>query len=406
MLRCFSPAQPANRSPGDPLARWVERHGDGASGPRALPWAERTAARLGRPSHAKGNNNGNHACPIDAILFTVSRQSPLNGSKQTAHGVCRIRRRPAYTLLEMILALALATVILGMVAMAIHVNLVVAFKSKARVAEAQLARTLLQRIGEDLRNAVPFQPNAPSSSGSSSSGSSSSGSSSGGSSSGASSGSGGSGSTSASAAATSNTSGLPDWAGTSYSGGLYGSVQELQVDTSHRPRLNLSPTASADAGPPPIPLSAIKTVTYSLGDPGTSDPTQRDGSSGGDLGLYRRELDRATFVWANQQGDTSIVGQAEQMAPEVVDLSFTYYDGITPYDEWDSTTQGKLPSAVRVSLSISRQTGNSSQSGADSGTTTTADNSQTVTYSMLVDLPNAPVQTSSNTTATTSTPTP
>ncbi len=363
--------------------------------PRALPWAERTAAPLGRPLRAEPRNRGEQGSAAGVILFTTAAQSAWVSSKQATHGVCRIRQRLGYTLLELLLALALATVVMGMIGMAIHVNLVVAYKSQARVAEAQLARTLLQRIGEDLRNALPFQPNAP----------------------------GGIAPAPPPAGQnpppTGNNSGLPDWAGTSYCGGLYGSLQEVQIETDHRPRADWLAAASAtaatattagtstDSSALPTPHCDLKEVTYSLGDPGMSDPTQQDGSSGGGGGLYRRELDRSAFVWANQQGDSSSVPPAELLAPEVVDLSFTYYDGITPYDQWDSTVMGKLPSAVRVSLSILRQPGSSSQPGMASGAVAqtppasasgtasnlasgaTSDNSQTVVYSMFVDLPNA-----------------
>ena len=58
---------------------------------------------------------------------------------------------------------------LGLVALGIHVHPRLAAKSREQVEEAQLARVLLQRIADDLRNAVPFQPPA-SQGGSSSSG--------------------------------------------------------------------------------------------------------------------------------------------------------------------------------------------------------------------------------------------
>ena len=70
----------------------------------------------------------------------------------------RLPRRSGFTLLEVMLALGLAVVVLGLVGMGIHVQLAVAAKSRDQVEEAQLARVLLQRIADDLRNAVPFQP--------------------------------------------------------------------------------------------------------------------------------------------------------------------------------------------------------------------------------------------------------
>ena len=69
--------------------------------------------------------------------------------------------------------------------------------------------------------------------------------------------------------------GLPDWAWTSISADSDGSLQEVQVETNHRPRSNTSTTASGGTASPgtassgtaatPTPHSDIKTVTYSLG---------------------------------------------------------------------------------------------------------------------------------------------
>ena len=67
------------------------------------------------------------------------------------------------------LAMGLAVVVLVLVGVGINVHLKVAAKSLDQVEEAQLARGLLQRIADDLRNAVPFQPPRSSTSSTSSS---------------------------------------------------------------------------------------------------------------------------------------------------------------------------------------------------------------------------------------------
>jgi hypothetical protein len=293
----------------------------------------------------------------------------------------------AYTLLEVVLALALTTVILGLIGLAVNIHLRVADVSRAEVEEAQLARTLLQRIADDLRNATPYVPSpagSGSASGSGSSGGSGSSAAAGGS--GSSSAGSSSGSSAGSSSGGSDSTGTSDAVGGSYSGGIYGSDQELQVETIRRPKVNrLAPPT--DDPTQPARLSDIRTVTYSLGAHGTDDPTERGVSADPLGGLYRRELDRAEFISASQQGQTDDLGHGtELLAPEVVNLQFTYYDGTTISDQWDSTQQGKLPSAVEVMISLRRPVPKSSFTVLAS-----TEGRQPTVYDMLVDLPNSAV---------------
>ena len=273
--------------------------------------------------------------------------------------------RSAYTLLEVILALALTTVILGLIGMAVYVHLGVADKSRGQVEEARLARTLLQRIAEDLRNTVPYTSGTSSTS--SSSGTSTT-------------------SGSQAAAGTSTTSDSPATSDAAVPSGIYGFSRCLQMDTSRRVRpLGMAMSAEGDNSQA-IALGDVKTVIYSLGDPGTTTPTERGDSQGG---LYRRELDRPEYVCAIQQGQTDLLTQdTTVLASEVVDMQFTYYDGTTATDTWDSSVQGKLPSAIRVAIVLRRAVGKASPAGA------AADHTTTAIYDMLVDLPNSPVQSS------------
>lgn len=291
-------------------------------------------------------------------------------------------RRRGYTLLELVLSLALTTVILGLVAMAIHNHLMLAEGSRGRVEEAQLARDLLLRIAEDLRNAAPFVASSSSSSSSSSKSSSSSSSSTSSTSSSSSSTSSSSNPSSTSSSSSgASSSGTPNWAGTTYLGGIYGSTQTLQMEISHHTRVN---TLAGVQNNSQIPSAGdIKVVIYSLGQPGTGDPTA-SGSGSTQGGLYRREVDRAAFVWAHQKSGSSDLSQAtELLSPEVTDLAFIYYDSTIASNEWDSTENEKLPCAVRVSLAIRHSASGSSEQGARDATR------KPVTYSMLVALPNA-----------------
>ncbi len=292
-------------------------------------------------------------------------------------------RRNGYTLLEVMLALGLAVVVLGLVGMGIHVQLAVAAKSREQVEQAQLARVLLQRIADDLRNAVPFQPPQSTALSASSSASTSS--------SASASGAVGAAGTSsmASSSGTSNASST-----TPLSGGIYGGAQAIQIETTRRPRATLASLHAAASDPSqPARLSDIRVVSYSLGAPTSVDMSQQGPPSTSGTGLYRHEQDRAEFFYCSQNGQTNDSDPAtELLAPEVVDFQLTYYggtggtassgttsggtagsgtstdgttsggtstadtstDGTTNDNQWDSTQQGMLPAAVRISISLRR----------------------------------------------------
>jgi len=278
----------------------------------------------------------------------------------------------AFTLLEVILALSLTVVVLGMAASSIYIHLRAVDRCRGSVEEAQLARALLQRIGDDIRNAVPFSAG---SSGSSSATAGASTSSTTSSSTSASSGS----ASGASATTVSITS-------SKAKGGLFGGRRILQVETARRPRL--AQPRLFDDPTMPARLGDIRTVTYSLGVPEAVERgVQGVSSSAGDgtEGLYRRELDRAEFAWAAQTGNAALLeGASVLLAPEVADLAFTYYNGLNAAETWDSNAQGSLPSAVRISLVLRRAAPSASSNGAAA-----EGDGLLIVYDMLVDLPNA-----------------
>ena len=342
-------------------------------------------------------------------------------------------RRRGFTLLEVILALALTVVVLGLVGLGIHVQLAVATTSRDQVEEAQLARVLLQRIADDLRNAIPFQPpQSSSSSSSSSSGTAGQAGSSG--ASGMAGSSGSSGTSSNSSDSSSSTAPL--------SGGIFGTTQAIQIETTRRPKATLASLQVAGSDPTqPARLSDIRVITYSLGAPVSVDLSQQSPPSVSGAGLYRHEQDRAEFFYGTQNGQTDESDPAtELLAPEVVDFHVTYYggtggtsstsassgtsgsgtsssgtssngtssgetasngttsggtstadtttNGTTTEIQWDSTQSGMLPAAVRISISLRHQSPKSIFSFAES------EKRPPAVYSLLVYLPNSTVDTS------------
>src|SRR5262245_17533555 len=69
-----------------------------------------------------------------------------------------MKRREAFTLFELILAIALAAVLLTLIGTAINLYLVRVDAGRARVEEAQLARNVLTMIASDVRATSIYQP--------------------------------------------------------------------------------------------------------------------------------------------------------------------------------------------------------------------------------------------------------
>lgn len=243
-------------------------------------------------------------------------------------------RRPGFTLLEVILALALTIVVLGLLGMAVDVHLRVADAGRNEVEETQSARLLLRQMADDLRRALPVTR-------------------------------------------------------ASFSiGCLRGTKEELQVDVSRMPLLEDVQTATSprDNRLPVLPPSDVQTITYFVAKPEdlafsqTSDPDKPK------RGLLRREWERATFAWAVQQGQTDKLNLAlKSVSPEVESIEFAYIDGSTTYQEWDSAEQKKLPSAVKIAIAI-RQPWRKPRGPSLGGI---YQQNPTAVYSMIVDLPNS-----------------
>jgi prepilin-type N-terminal cleavage/methylation domain-containing protein len=263
-----------------------------------------------------------------------------------------------FTLLEVLLSMAIAALVLGAVTMAINFHLRVVERGRRDVEEAQLARALLRHIADDLRAGVLYQPLDTSAlagiAGSGGSG-------------GSTSGSGGSGGSTPAATASvaptagsSNTSGsgegstspsdtsgdLAESTVLSTTPGLYGNRYELQVDVSKLPRIDQYEQLLVDfEGRPGDLVSDVKTVAYYMG---TDTKTTV-------AGLMRRELDRAATAWAIQNGGMQELEQYQQLlAPEVLTIEFSYFDGLDWYEEWDSSVLQGLPLAVEVAVAIAK----------------------------------------------------
>jgi len=307
-------------------------------------------------------------------------------------------RRSAFTLFELILAIALSAALLALIGMAINLYLKRVDISRTRVEEAQLARSILTMIADDLRAAAIYQPQDTSSIAQLMAASSPfdvdsidaerSGSS------GGSGGTGGSGSTSgslgtnsgslgSSSAASGSSSSSSGSSGSSQQNaveeemplGVSGMVADLYVDVQRLPRGDelfstftgytnapaaisngITPTAmGAQSAMLPRP-SDLKTVRYFVregarsvnGVVATPLSPEAQAQAGG---LVRQEIPRAARLMAEEMSNSDILQSGQVLiAPEVVHIEFTYYDGEQTTNLWDMAELQQLPLAVEVRI--------------------------------------------------------
>lgn len=148
--------------------------------------------------------------------------------------------------------------------------------------------------------------------------------------------------------------------------GVYGSATNLTIDISRIPRLdeyNAQQNSILNGTLSDLP-GDIKSVSYFVQMPSTvgvndsmsqvsSTPTGVNGAAG----LVRRAIDRAVLDNAEATGQSNQLSRTgELVAPEVLALEFSYYDGTQWTTTWDSSTQG-LPWLVDITLAMQSKSG-------------------------------------------------
>lgn len=301
-------------------------------------------------------------------------------------------RRRGISLLEVMLALALSAIVLGVLWAAVDIHARTVDRGRAAIEQGQLARTLLRKIADDLRSTIVFLPadvsglaeyiteagvpggsdailgsgddtegvsdvigtgESSSDAESTAEGSSDTGATDGASdleSDGGSLLSGGASDLISQAAGDAGQQ-LADSLTPTEVPGLFGNQFTLQVDVSHLPRVDQYQTAmNAPTDGPRDQTSDVKTVAYFV------IPPNATGASGRAPGLYRREVDRAITKWASTQGSISTLdAAATPIAPEVTAIEFRYFDGSTWTATWDSNAAGGPPLAVEIAIALATQ---------------------------------------------------
>lgn len=177
--------------------------------------------------------------------------------------------------------------------------------------------------------------------------------------------------------------------------GLIGSSDQLQIDISRLPSLEdtaIDPALAVSNGKLLDRPSDIKTVSYfvqPVGAGGNLDPLEELATASGmggtpnaavtsAGGLVRRELDRAISTHAASTGGlTRLSSAGEIISPEVSAIQFEYYENGNWMMYYNTDSVGFLPPAIRVTLQIG-------------GATSPGDTTQTQavnTYTHIIYLP-------------------
>lgn len=277
------------------------------------------------------------------------------------------RRNSGFTLLELMLSLALTAVVTVLIGSLVQNYLINQAVGRERVRQAQLSRSILNMISEDIRTTVRYQPfdtkglaellSGPGGvANGGSAGSGGAGTGSGGASAVGSSPSGGAGGTSE---MEEGVAALPP--------GLYGTSTSIEIDVSRLPRPDeyygqASDPTTGSLGDLPTDIKTVGYYVQSLRLDGIQDPLGNlkpiDGNNSatqGVGGLVRRSLDRAITQYAYQQSQSdSLLKTGQLLAPEVIAIEFQYFDGAIWQTEWDSSTQG-LPRVVKITIAVQRE---------------------------------------------------
>lgn len=300
------------------------------------------------------------------------KQLTLQSMREGRRPAGRRRSRAAFTLIEVILAVGLSTLLILCIASAIDLYRRMTTAATDDMSETRLVRAVFAKLEVDLRDVVPPQPiaatattTAGSSSSSSSSGSSS------GSKSGSSSGSSSSSSSSSSSTQSAQGTDPLQYVYSRSVFGLYGDANSLVLNTLTPHPLPLaaqqqtgaqSASQTSSAGPSQIAgvHGDMKVVAYFvLGGP--QSPILAAGGSGQmtpdgkeiTAGLARVEGERTAIGYAIETGSTSSL-RARVVAPEIESIGFRYFDGTTWQTSWSGATLQSLPQAVEITISVGK----------------------------------------------------
>ncbi|QDV20735.1 Pseudopilin GspJ [Gimesia panareensis] len=282
------------------------------------------------------------------------------------------RSRSGFTLLEVILAIGLTSLLLAAIYAALDLYWKYTTLGHKQVEQAQIARAVFQKLSHDL-HCVTYRLDTAEEDAESSD------------------------SSSTSDTETEETTTIEiqvtstDDAYTSGNIGVYGDSQSLVLHTSRPARQPLLISQNSTQGTTASVRSDLLSVSYFLavagmgGLQGAAGDQFRNASGSTDdvQGLSRLEGDRLSMSMADQSADLEqLASQSVLLAPEISSLQFQYFDGSDWLDLWDSTEYGTVPQAIKVTIGFRND-----EQLTDLIPANEKINGFTNTYSMVIALP-------------------
>ena len=270
---------------------------------------------------------------------------PRHASPQEGRVVCATigsKRQAGFSLLEVVLALALSVVIIAAIGYAVHMYMLTLTRQQADIERKQVARSIIMMIHNDLRGAIQYKPQdysglenlyeslIPE--------------------------------------ALASMMGEEDEEGAEAEEAeeevieedmstsrptMIGNSRAIVIDVSRLPRLDeYNPLIAMAPGQGQL-ASDVKAINYFFSDEASAQSDDIIDSIGEQGGLYRRQIDRAVAAYL---GDTGLAESPDEytklIAPEVAGISFRYWSGEGWEGEWDSDEAGGFPLAIEVTLQL------------------------------------------------------
>ncbi|QDT87450.1 prepilin-type N-terminal cleavage/methylation domain-containing protein [Gimesia chilikensis] len=289
--------------------------------------------------------------------------------RSRSHKHVHMVRLPGFTLLEVILAIGLTSLLLAAIYSALDLYWKYTTLGHRQVEQAQIARAVFQKISHDLHCVTYRLETAEEETEGTSS--------------------------SDSEAEETETVEIQvtstDDAYTSGNIGVYGDSQSLVLHTSRPARQPLLLSSNSGATTAPSVRSDLLSVSYFLAVAGAGglqgaagDQFRNTSGSGEDVqGVARLEGDRLSMSMADQAADLEqMASQSELLAPEISSLQFQYFDGTDWLELWDSTEYGTIPQAIRVTIGFRSDLQQTSLESVNEKI-----NGYNNTYSMVIALP-------------------
>jgi len=282
------------------------------------------------------------ATPITDNTTIVSRRFSLPAGAVYRRSTSQQPLGTGFSLLEVVLALALSVVIIAAIGYSVHLYMLTLTRQQTDIERKQVARSIIMMIHNDLRGAIQYKPQ--------------------------------------------DYSGLenlyeslvPDILSMAMGGEeetteedsseeeavaeedmatsrptMIGNSVAIVIDVSRLPRVDeYNPIIALDSNQAQLP-SDVKAVNYFFSDQPSAQANDIIDSIGEQGGLYRRQIDRAVAAYL---GDTGLAVAPDEytqlIAPEVAGIYFRYWSGEGWESEWNSDDYGGFPLAIEVTLQL------------------------------------------------------